>query len=70
MDNSTMKKAELKLRILEAVDPLVSKPVVYQYQKEIEALAEIEDKAERERKIKALIKEINKYKQAEGKEDE
>lgn len=65
MDNSTIKKAELKMRVLEAVHPLVPKPVLYQYQKEIEDLAEIEDKAERERKLKAIVKEINKHKQEE-----
>ena len=65
MDNSTIKKAELKMRVLEAVHSLVPKPVLYQYQKEIEDLAEIEDKAERERKLKALIEELNKYKEVD-----
>lgn len=69
MGSINSKRVEIKLRILHEVHPLVPKPVIYSYQKEAEEIADIEDGAERERKLKALIEELNKYKE-EGKEDE
>lgn len=62
MDQITIKKAQLKLKVLDSVDKDVPKSFIYDFQKEIEALAEIEDKAEEEKRINNIIKEINSHK--------
>lgn len=67
MDQIDIAKAQLKMRVLEATDPSVPKPCLYAQSEKIEALAGIEDKADRERQITNIIKEINKNKMEEGK---
>lgn len=62
MDQIKIKKAQLKLKVVDSVDKDIPKSFIYDFQKEIEDLAEIEDKAEVEKRINNIIKEINSHK--------